>query len=629
VLAGERAISPPTIDGKISEGEYPKGATAPTFYDPFTGQSPKDATSAWLTYDADAIYVAFRCEDAGPLAAQDISPGSSFDSDDYVTFRIDPYGTGSQADLSKFRVNPLNTQSEYIAGGRAAKREWRGEWQSATSKDATGWTVEMRIPWKIFTLPSAGTRTLRFNLERVQRRTRIESRWSNNGIQERSELNALWTGVEIPKVSDRSKPQFLAYVAPEIDAGTSQLRTGVDVRYAFNPQLTGLLSVAPDFKNIESQVEGIDFSRTERYLDDARPFFNEGGDYFNLTGQFTWGRAFYSRRIGELDLGAKVYGKLDPYTDVGFLTAAKLDEETTTVFKLRRSGGARQSNSIYATAQDKHGQTRNQFVGYSGFSSKGNFEFRSDLAATYNQGPADTAGSFLAGYSCPKWFSIIRYQWVEPTFTLPLGYVPWTDRKGAYWYTEHNNEYRSGRFSSFHTDLYMPAFFNYNGDVQQRGLEWSASVVDRRDIRYRLAKGRTQYGEKFDDTTTAGLTINQSNRYKRFGVDYNWGKVADEKSSFFSGFATVRVLDKVDLGFQQSVFSFSKDRSEQTVATIGWEINAKQSLSGRYVKRDSGNNVYFAYRSAGFSGTELYVIVGDPNADRWRNRVSVKMVWAF
>jgi len=433
----------------------------------------------------------------------------------------------------------------------------------------------------------------------------------------------------MPQMFPPASRQCMAYAAPEWDEGKGQLRGGLDVRYPFNSQLTGLLSIAPDFKNIEGQIAGIDFTRTERYLEDARPFFNEGGNYFNLTGDFSWGRGFYSNRIGELDFGAKVFGKSDRFTDVGLLTTSKIGEDNATVFKVRRSGGPRQAMSIYGTAMDRKGVTRNQFLGFSTYTSKGNIEWGNDLAVTYNQGPADTSGSSFFSYSCPHWFSILRYIWVEPTYELPLGFVPWTDRKGAYLYTEYNNEYRSGRFREVHSDLYMPAFFNYNGDVQQRGYEWGASLTDRRDVRYRIGKGRTQFGDKFDDTTSLGFTLNESNRYKQFGLSYNWGKVADEKSSFLSSSASYRVFGKVDLGFSQSVFSFSSDRSEQTVATIGWEIDAKRSISGRYVKREGGDNVYFAYRSAGFSGTELFGQDWDPKARKGGSRVGGKLVWAF
>jgi len=53
--------------------------------------------------------------------------------------------------------------------------------------------------------------------------------------------------------------------------------------------------------NVEQEVAGIEFTRSERILQDNRPFFSEGNDYFWLTGSYTFPRMFYSRRIGAFD----------------------------------------------------------------------------------------------------------------------------------------------------------------------------------------------------------------------------------------------------------------------------------------------------------------------------------------
>jgi hypothetical protein len=36
-----------------------------------------------------------------------------------------------------------------------------------------------------------------------------------------------------------------------------------------------------------------------------------------------------------------------------------------------------------------------------------------------------------------------------------------------------------------------------------------------------------------------------------------------------------------------------------------------------------------SYQSAGWTGAEMYLIVGDPNAITFAKRVSLKFVWAF
>ena len=40
------------------------------------------------------------------------------------------------------------------------------------------------------------------------------------------------------------------------------------------------------------------------------------------------------------------------------------------------------------------------------------------------------------------------------------------------------------------------------------------------------------------------------------------------------------------------------------------------------------SNYFLSYSSSGFTGMDWFVIIGDPNAEEWRNRVTVKFVWA-
>ena len=64
-------------------------------------------------------------------------------------------------------------------------------------------------------------------------------------------------------------------------------------------------------------MEGIDFSRGERWVGESRPFFQEGGRVFQTDSGV--GGYFYSRRIEHIDLGAKLHGRLAKRTTLGLL----------------------------------------------------------------------------------------------------------------------------------------------------------------------------------------------------------------------------------------------------------------------------------------------------------------------
>ena len=85
---------------------------------------------------------------------------------------------------------------------------------------------------------------------------------------------------------------------------TSCFSTGVDIRYEPRPNITGVVSLYPDFSQLESQVTNIDFSYTEKYRADPRPFFQEGSAYFGSDRTF-----FYSNRLPDFYAGAKGFAQ--------------------------------------------------------------------------------------------------------------------------------------------------------------------------------------------------------------------------------------------------------------------------------------------------------------------------------
>ncbi|GAH41427.1 unnamed protein product, partial [marine sediment metagenome] len=87
------------------------------------------------------------------------------------------------------------------------------------------------------------------------------------------------------------------------------LDAGLDLKGTFPNGVVALATYNPDFRHIEDIVETIDFTFVERHLPDYRPFFQEGQWYFPPTTSLP-SNLFYSRRIGEVDLGVKAFGTL-------------------------------------------------------------------------------------------------------------------------------------------------------------------------------------------------------------------------------------------------------------------------------------------------------------------------------
>ena len=154
------------------------------------------------------------------------------------------------------------------------------------------------------------------------------------------------------------------------------------------------------------------------------------------------------------------------------------------------------------------------------------------------------------------------------------------------------------------------------------------NLTTRSDIEFGGHISRFTFFGEADDIQGISVTFNESNRFKRFSLSHSFGKREGKESRFTSAGASYRVLPGLDVGLKWSLSSFDGE-DRLTVGTISYEFGPLDSLTGRFVNRNGDTNAYLAYRHGGGSGIEYYVIVGDPNADKWTSRVSFKVVFAF
>ncbi|MEI7575823.1 MAG: DUF5916 domain-containing protein [Armatimonadota bacterium] len=634
VLTAIESKAPPKIDGTISPGEWPDATKVGPMLDPVSGKVSPDPSDVWISYDKKSIYVAFYCHDRDPaqIRGREIIPNSRFQGEDTVNFSINTFGNNSFDQENEFTANVLGTQSENIAGGRTGKREWRGEWVAKTSRVADGWICEMSIPWTILNYPFKANAKMNVNFSRVIGRSLFEQRWANANQNPLPENMGTWTGVNPPE-PPKPRTQFLTYTSPEVTAEGFQNRVGLDARYAFTPQFNGLMSLSPDFRNVEDVVAGIDFVRTERFLGERRPFFNEGGDFFDLTGQFAYGRMFYSRRIQEFDLGAKFYGQLNNRQKLGALYTNNFDGQKTAVVNFEQISTPVSGHKVFGTFEG--GGKDNSSFGASMYTRKGTVGFDAGFSAEKDGGSkTDTAGTAAVSYQRPNVFAIARYSWVTPEFNPSLGFIPWTDRRGGYVYLTASNEFRKGPVRSGSFNMSSTEFRTYDGDIQEGGWDSSAALEFRNDMQVNFGRSRYRYFGSLDDTAWIGLNFNISNRFKRFGVGYQEGTLSDQPSRQFDFGSSFRIGKNLDLSLRKTILRqaaglANETLTQQTIGTLAYQMSPADLVSSRFVWNGDNLNAYFSFRHTGFAGTDYYLIVGDPNSPTTVNRLAAKIVWSF
>ena len=619
-LPGAICSNPPIIDGTGQEEEWKPADRAIQFIDAATSRPASDQTETRLMYDSEAIYVYFRCIDSRPseIVSREIRYGASLGNEDSVTFEIDPFYSRNWSTVSSFTCNALGTQVDNFAGGKSAKREWRGAWQAAAHRTTYGWEAEVRIPWSILSFPPGKKLTMGINFRRRQQRTFTNSVWSDTTSARRAEFIGIWKSIDPPTLKQKHILQTLQYVTAEWceEKPVSPIRAGMDIRYTPTPLLTGMVSVEPDFKGIEQAVEGINFTRSERYQGEARPFFQEGKSFYP--------GLFYSRRIENFDVGVKVFGNITPQFSLGLLSTERGAYDNASMVNLKYSMQEHGRFNIFGMLRRKP-DTDHDATGF-GLQLRSGM-WRYDLGwANAREGKLNgDKGDVSLGYSIPHWYANAGWGCVSPGFSPSLGYIASTDKRTWYANTGADNEFRKGPIRYIGTSLGMDRSDHYDGRLFTNGWRYSSWLTTRNDYSLSFYREISRFEETNDNVYNLSLSGNVSDRFKQWGATYEWGKRADTQSRYLTFWTTRRVLKKLDIGLSGAVLAHGAN-SEQYIFTGGWEFDDRRAITARVVYTNGKTNGYLTFRNAGSYGADLYVTLGDPNADRTTNRIAVK--WA-
>ncbi|MDP7219816.1 MAG: carbohydrate-binding family 9-like protein, partial [Arenicellales bacterium] len=189
-------VKPPVVDGDLSDGAWARAVHIPVFARsrttaPLPGTEGK--TEAWVTYDSNNLYVAYRCHEpemGSLIVAGSAKPDSKVDRGDNVQLWLTP-GAGVRP-FYQIIINPEN----FVFDRREQKPEaFDGNWKRAALKREKDWQVELAFPWNDIgiKMPKAGT-TLRANLNRVRRgRPEEVRRWRYGGYDSLDAVESSWS----------------------------------------------------------------------------------------------------------------------------------------------------------------------------------------------------------------------------------------------------------------------------------------------------------------------------------------------------------------------------------------------------------------------------------------------------
>lgn len=336
-----RTDVPPAIDGRLDEAvwrEAPSVILAKTFIPDF-GREPSERTVAYMAYDAENLYFAFKCYDREPAKIKAaVSSRDTIRPDDFICINLDTFN--DRQALSAFYVNPLGIQadSRWASGTEDFSADF--VWESAGRIDPDGYTVELRVPFK--SIRYAGKKRVEMSIffeRRISRRSEHSSYPALDPARGYFFLTQMMP-LELEDIKQYTLLEILpAYTykdGAERSEGVLAGEKGVhDLhltgKYGVTSQLILDGTWNPDFSQVEADAGQVDVNlRYDLFFPEKRPFFLEGGEMFQLAASSEadpLAAVVHTRTIIDPRVGFKLSGKVGKRDTVASIFA--LDESPT------------------------------------------------------------------------------------------------------------------------------------------------------------------------------------------------------------------------------------------------------------------------------------------------------------
>ena len=372
-----RVSQGPKIDGRLSDTVWQSAIPFADFRmaEPEPDSAPTEKTELRVLFDEANLYIGILCFDSEPARiaantmAHDNAGGSQehgmgfghgpqVASDDLIRVLIDPFQDKRTAYV--FYVNPLGARSEGLAYGGNPSLNWDGIWEAKSRVLETGWSAELRIPFKTISF-KPGLSVWGINVERAIPRKmetiRLAGTTRDSNFNNPMEAASL-TGIQ--GVRQGKGITFRPYGLASSQTGVpgaagrdSHLDGGFDIYKNFTPNLVGAVSYNMDFAETEVDERRINLTRFPLFFPEKRMFFLEGSETFSFSSSVSF-MPFFSRRIGlyqgeqiPVRFGTKLYGK------IGDINVSALDVQTGDYAGLagRNFFAARMTRNIFAESK--------------------------------------------------------------------------------------------------------------------------------------------------------------------------------------------------------------------------------------------------------------------------------------
>ena len=332
------------VDGKLDEPAWAAATPVSQFtqHDPHEGMPASEKTEVRILIGDDALYVGARMTDNPANIRPRLSRRDEPVDGDVFALHLDPRHDHNSGYYFRVTAGGAVRDATILAGG-GLDLSWDAVWEAKVSRDATGWTAELKIP--LSQIPyNRNQDTWGIQLERYSWNKQEQDLFAFTPKSQAGGINRFGHLTNLGNLPAPRRLELLPYASTRAEyldvAAGNPFRgrnayfgsAGLDLKYRVTSSLTLNATVNPDFGQVEVDPAVVNLTAFETFFPEKRPFFVQDrslfgyGDFrtFNSFGEPT---IFFSRRIGrspQRSLGGPGVGYVDAPQQTTIATAAKV-----------------------------------------------------------------------------------------------------------------------------------------------------------------------------------------------------------------------------------------------------------------------------------------------------------------
>jgi hypothetical protein len=335
------------IDGVLNENIWTTKSISNFIQrEPNEGEPAQQKTNVWVAYDNSYLYIAAKLYDSEPEKIdRALMRRDNLVESDWFFAYLDTYNDDRNGYF--FAVNAGGSISDGTYYNDSwLDDSWDGVWESQTSINNDGWSVEIKIPFAQLRFKEADKMTWGINFSRTIKRDGEKLFYKMVPSKESGFVSHFPDLVGLTKIHQKQRIEALPYIVqkanylvhkkndPFYKSNQYQTSFGADFKIGVGSNFNLDVTVNPDFGQVEVDPAVVNLSAFETFYEEKRPFFIEGQNTFNfgnggLTNNWSFNfgnpQLFYSRRIGREPQGrTSSYDFIDRPRETRILGAAKL-----------------------------------------------------------------------------------------------------------------------------------------------------------------------------------------------------------------------------------------------------------------------------------------------------------------